>query len=132
MISAILATPSKVLNTYLDTTELILDSQLLLKMLNVVLYVTTLLGRLVDQTTRNGLSSHGKIGGDDNIRRNVMSSIQKKINHLEVLEQKHHALDKEIIRMHNSFASDAEVAALKIKKLQIKQEIEQIKSNFPK
>ena len=34
--------------------------------------------------------------------------------------------------MHNSFASDAEVAALKIKKLQIKQEIEQIKSNLPK
>ena len=63
MISAILVTHSKVLNTYPDTTELILDLQLLLKMLNVVLYVTTLLGRLVDLTTRNGLSSLGKIGG---------------------------------------------------------------------
>lgn len=61
-----------------------------------------------------------------------MSSTQKKINHLEVLEQKHHALDKEIIRLHNSFASDTEVAALKIKKLQIKQEIEQIKSSLSK
>ena len=61
-----------------------------------------------------------------------MSSTQKKINHLEVLEQKHHALDKEIIRLHNSFASDTEVGALKIKKLQIKQEIEQIKSSLSK
>jgi hypothetical protein len=61
-----------------------------------------------------------------------MSSTQKKINHLAVLEQKHQALDKEIDRKYNAFADDSEVTALKVKKLQIKQEIEQIKSNLPK
>lgn len=61
-----------------------------------------------------------------------MSSTQKKINHLAVLEQKHQALDKEIDRKYNAFADDSEVNSLKVKKLQIKQEIEQIKSNLPK
>ncbi len=61
-----------------------------------------------------------------------MSSTQKQINHLEVLEQRHQALDKEITSKYNTFASDTEVNALKVKKLKIKQEIEQIKSGLPK
>lgn len=61
-----------------------------------------------------------------------MSSVQKQINHLEVLEQKHQALDNEISSLYNSFASDEKVHKLKVKKLHLKQEIEQIKSNLPK
>lgn len=61
-----------------------------------------------------------------------MGSTQKQINHLEVLEEKHKALDKEIRVLYNSFCSDAEVSALKIKKLKIKQEIEQIRLSLSK
>lgn len=61
-----------------------------------------------------------------------MSSTQKKINHLDVLEQKHRDLDKEITKKYNSFADDEEITTLKVKKLKIKQEIEQIKSSLPK
>lgn len=59
-----------------------------------------------------------------------MSSVQKQINHLEVLEQKHQALDKEINTLYNSFANDSEITALKIKKLHLKQEIEKIKEHI--
>lgn len=61
-----------------------------------------------------------------------MSSVQKTVNHLIALEQKHQELDKAIELRYKSFADDAEVAELKIKKLHIKQEIEQIKANLPK
>ena len=61
-----------------------------------------------------------------------MSSTQKKINHLAVLEQKHQELEKEIELRYKSFADDTEVTALKLKKLQIKQDIEQLKAILPK
>lgn len=61
-----------------------------------------------------------------------MSSTQKKINHLSVLEQKHQQLEKEIKSKYKAYATDEEVTALKVKKLLIKQEIEQIKSILPK
>jgi hypothetical protein len=61
-----------------------------------------------------------------------MSNTQKKINHLAVLEQKHQALEKEIELRYKSFADDTEVTALKLKKLQIKQDIEQLKAILPK
>jgi hypothetical protein len=61
-----------------------------------------------------------------------MSNVQKKINHLAVLEQKHQELEKEIELRYKSFADDTEVTALKLKKLQIKQDIEQLKAILPK
>lgn len=61
-----------------------------------------------------------------------MSSTQKKINHLDVLEERHRELDKEITRKYNSFVGDEEITALKLKKLKIKQEIQHLKSNLPK
>lgn len=61
-----------------------------------------------------------------------MGNVQKKINHLAVLEQKHQELEKEIELRYKSFADDTEVTALKLKKLQIKQDIEQLKAILPK
>ena len=65
-------------------------------------------------------------------KESALSNVQKKLNHLAVLEQRHSALEKEINVLHNSFSSDAEVHTLKVKKLHLKQEIEQIKANLPK
>lgn len=65
-------------------------------------------------------------------KENTMSNVQKKINHLAVLEQRHSTIEKEIDALHNAFSSDAEVHSLKVKKLHLKEEIEQIKSSLPK
>ena len=51
-------------------------------------------------------------------------------HHLRVLEEKHDILDKEIHEEYKHHVDDAELKKKKIKKLEIKQEIELIKQKI--
>lgn len=52
--------------------------------------------------------------------------------YLSVLEEKHRKLDKEIQIGYNNRLDDLLLEKMKLKKLKLKQEIEQIKSTLPK
>ena len=51
-------------------------------------------------------------------------------NHYNRLVQDHRKLDKEVTDLQNSYGNDQTIKALKMNKLHLKQEIEDIKSNL--
>ena len=51
-------------------------------------------------------------------------------NHYNRMVDQHRKLDKEIIDLHNALGNDQKIKALKMNKLHLKDEIEEIKSNL--
>ena len=51
-------------------------------------------------------------------------------NHYNCMVDQHRKLDKEIIDLHNALGNDQKIKALKMNKLHLKDEIEEIKSNL--
>ena len=56
-----------------------------------------------------------------------MSTSKSLSNHLKVLEEKHRALDEKIIILEDDYTSNEIVNPLKLKKLELKREIEELK-----
>ena len=57
----------------------------------------------------------------------ILEDVTNIYNHLV---DQHRKLDKEITDLHNSLGSDQQIKALKMNKLHLKDEIEEIKSNL--
>ena len=57
----------------------------------------------------------------------ILEDVTIHYNHLIVAHRK---LDKEIIDLHNALGNDQKIKALKMNKLHLKDEIEEIKSNL--
>ena len=56
-----------------------------------------------------------------------MSTSKSLSNHLTVLEERHRALDEKIIILEDEYTSNEIVNPLKLKKLELKREIEELK-----
>lgn len=56
-----------------------------------------------------------------------MSTLQSLSNHLKVLEERHRALDEKIIILEDDYTSNEIVNPLKLEKLELKREIEELK-----
>lgn len=56
-----------------------------------------------------------------------MSTSKSLSNHLKVLEERHRALDEKIIILEDDYTSNEIVNPLKLKKLELKREIEELK-----
>ena len=56
-----------------------------------------------------------------------MSTSKSLSNHLKVLEERHRALDEKIIISEDDYTSNEIVNPLKLKKLELKREIEELK-----
>ena len=59
-----------------------------------------------------------------------MSTSKSLSNHLKVLEEKHRALDEKIIILEDDYTSNEIVNPLKLKKLELKREIEELKKQI--
>lgn len=51
-------------------------------------------------------------------------------SHLKVIKEKHDALDKMIVEAYNHYIDDNEVHKMKVEKLRLKEEMDQIKSRL--
>ena len=56
-----------------------------------------------------------------------MSTSKSLSNHLKVLEERHRALDEKIIILEDDYTSNEIVNPLKLEKLKLKREIEELK-----
>jgi len=56
-----------------------------------------------------------------------MSTSKSLSNHLKVLEERHRALDEKIIILEDDYTSNEIVNPLKLEKLELKREIEELK-----
>lgn len=59
-----------------------------------------------------------------------MSTSKSLSNHLKVLEEKHRALDEKIIILEDDYISNEIVNPLKLEKLELKREIEELKTQI--
>jgi len=59
-----------------------------------------------------------------------MSTSKSLSNHLKVLEERHRALDEKIIILEDDYTSNEIVNPLKLEKLELKREIEELKTQI--